>query len=125
MTKKRPATIAEYIAAAPSEGKSHLLELYTILKEVAPKAEEAIKWGHPFFVEPRFLYAFAGYKAHLGFTSSNDALKLYRKDLQDFEITKVGILKIPYSKPLPQALIKKIAKARLKLVKEHKNDSFW
>lgn len=125
MTKKRPATISEYIDTAPAKGKAHLSELYAILKGVTPKAEEAIKWGHPFFVEPRFLYAFAAYKAHIAFTSSNDALKGCREELQDFEITKMEILKIPYNKPIPQAVIQKVAKARLKLVKERKDDNFW
>ena len=59
MASKRPTTIAEYIRAAPREGQPHLRRLYAILKSVAPEAEEAIKWGTPFFVEPRFLFAFS------------------------------------------------------------------
>ena len=61
MASKRPTTIAEYIEAAPREGQPHLRRLYAILKSVAPKAEEAIKWGTPFFVEPRFLFAFSAH----------------------------------------------------------------
>lgn len=47
MTKKRPATIKEYIEAAPLEARSHLRQLYRILKSVAPEGTEAIKWGGP------------------------------------------------------------------------------
>ncbi len=65
MASKRPTTIAEYIRAAPRDGQPHLRRLYAILKSVAPEAEEAIKWGTPFFVEPRFLFAFSAHKAHL------------------------------------------------------------
>jgi len=68
MTAQRPATIDEYIRAAPREGHPHLRRLYALLKSVAPDAEEAIKWGTPFFVEPRFLFAFSAHKAHLNFT---------------------------------------------------------
>lgn len=125
MAKKRPTTIAEYIDAASPAGKPHLLELYEILKEVAPRAEQVIKWGQPFFVEPRFLFAFAAHKAHVGFVSSNNVLEPYRKNLEGYEITKMGILKIPYNKPIPKTLIKKIAKARLKLVKARKDENFW
>jgi uncharacterized protein YdhG (YjbR/CyaY superfamily) len=32
MAKKRPATIKEYIEAAPPEARSHLRQLYRILK---------------------------------------------------------------------------------------------
>ena len=67
MARKRPATIAEYIRAAPREGQPHLRRLYAILKSVAPKAEQTIKWGTPFFVEPRFLFAFSAHRAHLNF----------------------------------------------------------
>ena len=63
MGSKCPTTIAEYIGAAPREGQPHLRRLYAILKSVAPEAEEAIKWGTPFFVEPRFLFAFSAHKA--------------------------------------------------------------
>ena len=40
---KRPATIAEYIRAAPREAQPHLRKLYAILKGVAPDAQEMIK----------------------------------------------------------------------------------
>ncbi|MEY4562182.1 MAG: hypothetical protein RLZZ618_1459 [Pseudomonadota bacterium] len=68
MPKPGPTTIPAYIDAAPPEGQALLRQLYALLKSVAPKAEEAIKWGTPFFVEPRFLFAFSAHKAHLSFT---------------------------------------------------------
>lgn len=67
MPPKRPATIADYIAAAPRQAQPHLRRLYALLKSVAPEAEEVIKWGTPFFVEPRFVFAFSAHKAHLNF----------------------------------------------------------
>ncbi len=33
-----------------------------ILKRAALQAEETIKWRSPFFVEPRFVYAFSSHK---------------------------------------------------------------
>ena len=63
----RPTTIPAYIRAAPREGQPHLRRLYEILKSVAPDADETIKWGTPFFVEPRFLFAFSAHKTHLNF----------------------------------------------------------
>ena len=55
MSKSKPSTVDEYIAAAPSYAKEHLQELHAILKKVAPKAIEALKWGTPVFVENRNL----------------------------------------------------------------------
>jgi uncharacterized protein YdhG (YjbR/CyaY superfamily) len=125
MAGKRPATIAEYIRAAPREGKPHLRRLHAILSSVAPQAEEVIKWGTPFFVEPRFLFAFSAHKAHLGFTASLEALEPFRKELQQHETTKAGILKIRYDEPLPEDLIRRIAEHRLQEVKDRDDDGFW
>lgn len=124
MTTKRPSTIPEYIKAAPREGQPHLRKLYKLLKEVAPEAEEAIKWGAPFFIEPRFLFSFAAFKAHLAFVPSQEALRKFRKELAQHQTT-ANFLKIPYSEPLPEALIRKIAEYQLKRVSKRKTDSFW
>ena len=53
MAPPRPATIDAYIAAAPAAGQPHLRQLHALLQGVAPKAEQLIKLGDPFFVEPR------------------------------------------------------------------------
>lgn len=124
MASKRPTTIDEYIRSAPREGQPHLRRLYAILKEVAPEAVEAIKWGTPFFVEPRFLFAFSAHKAHLNFTPDAEGLEPFRKELQKHKTTK-GSLQIPYNKPLPEDLIRKIAEYRLRQVRERADDAFW
>ena len=124
MAKRHPTTIAEYIAAAPAAGQPHLRRLYAILKEIAPDAEEAIKWGTPFFVEPRFLFAFSAHKAHCNFTLMEAGLEPFRKELAKHRTTK-GLLQIPYTEPLPEALIRKIAKARVRAVKARDDDGFW
>ena len=124
MGRAGATTIAEYIAAAPAAGQPHLRRLYAILKEIAPDAEEAIKWGTPFFVEPRFLFAFSGHKAHCSFTLMEAGLEPFRKELAKHRTTK-GLLQIPYTEPLPEALIRKIAKARVRAVKARDDDGFW
>src|SRR3954471_5947667 len=100
MASKRPTTIAEYIRAAPRDSQPHLRRLYGILKKVAPKAEETIKWGTPFFVEPRFLFAFSAHKAHVNFAPTAAALAAFRKELEQHRTTK-NFLQIPYDEPIP------------------------
>ena len=124
MAGKRPTTIAEYIRAAPREGQPHLRRLYAILKSVAPEAEEAIKWGTPFFVEPRFLFAFSANKAHLNFAPMAAGLEAFRKELKQHKTTK-HYLQIPYNKPLPEDLVRRIAERRLRDVCEREDDGFW
>jgi len=124
MASKRPTTITEYIRTAPREGQPHLRRLYALLKSVAPKAEEVIKWGIPFFVEPRFLFAFSAHKAHCNFAPTAAALEAFRKELEKHKTTK-GTLQIPDNKPLPEGLIRKIAEYSLRDVREREDAAFW
>ena len=122
MAPKRPTTTAEYIRAAPSEGQPHLRRLYAILKSVAPEAEEVIKWGNPFFVEPRFLFAFSAHKAHCNLAPTAAVLLAFRKQLEKHKTT-ANMLQMPYDKPLPEDLVRKIAEYRLRNVGD--GDGFW
>ena len=124
MTGKRPITIAEYIQAAPLMGQPHLREIYALLKSVAPEAEEAIKWGNPFFVEPRFLFAFSAHKSHLSFAPTAAALAAFRRELETHKTTKL-LLQIPYNRPLPEKLIRNIAEYCLRTVRARTDDAFW
>ena len=124
MTGKRQTTIAAYIRAAPRAGRPHLRRLYAILRRVAPDAQEAIKWGTPFFVEPRFLFAFSAHKAHLDFAPMAAGLKPFRKELAKHKTTK-NILQIPYDEPLPESLIRRIAERRVRDVRKRSDVSFW
>jgi len=124
MAGKRPTTIAEYIRAAPREGQPHLLRLYAILKSVAPQAEEAIKWGTPFFVEPRFLFSFSAHKTHCNFAPTAAALKAFRKELEKHKTTR-NMLQVTYSEPLPEGLVRKIAQYCLREVRQRADDAFW
>jgi uncharacterized protein YdhG (YjbR/CyaY superfamily) len=122
--RKRPTTIPEYIRAAPRAGQPHLRRLYRILKRVAPEADAIIKWNQPFFVEPRFLFSFTAFKAHLAFAPSQSTLKAFRKELADYTTTK-NYLKLRYDEPLPESLIRRIAEYRLKEVQDRGDDRFW
>ncbi|MBC7918683.1 MAG: DUF1801 domain-containing protein [Rhodoferax sp.] len=124
MASTRPTTVDEYIQAAPAAGQPHLRRIRAILKKAAPKADEVIKWGNPFFIEPRFLFAYSAHKAHLSFAPGETALVEFAKELAGHDTTK-NFLKIPYNKPLPEDLIRKIAEYRVRVVSERTDDSFW
>lgn len=124
MATKRPTTIAEYIQAAPRDGQSHLRRLHKILRSVAPEAEEVIKWGTPFFVEPRFLFSFSACKQHCNFAPMAATLDRFRKELKKHKTTK-NFLQIPYNEPVPEDVVRKIAEYRLRVVSESEDDAFW
>lgn len=122
MSKIKPKTVDEYIDAAPNEAKEKLHELRAILNETAPDAEEKIKWGAAAFEDDRILFAFKAFKSHLNFFPTGPALEPFKEDLKEFKASKDSF-QIPYNKPLPKDLIRRIAAYRVKDVKE--NDARW
>jgi uncharacterized protein YdhG (YjbR/CyaY superfamily) len=120
--KTKAATIPDYIAAAPKPAQKNLRELYAILKKVAPKAREVIKWSTPVFEDTRILFAFAAFKTHVNFMPTPSVLDAFRKELADYTRGK-GSIQFPHDEPLPKALIAKIAKQRIQDLRE--NDARW
>ena len=67
----------------------------------------------------RFLRA----QSTLNFAPTPAALEPFRKELEKHKTTK-NYLQIPYNKSLPEDLIRKIAKYRLRNVRRE-SDAFW
>jgi uncharacterized protein YdhG (YjbR/CyaY superfamily) len=117
MPKTKSASIPDYIDSAPKDAQKNLREIYSILRKAAPKATENIKWGNPVFEENRILFAFAAYKSHLNFMPTPSAMASFKKDLAKYKTGK-GSIQFPHDKPLPKALIRKIALARVKELRD-------
>ena len=124
MASGRPATVDAYIAAAPVAGQPNLRRLRELLAQVAPRAEQVIKWGNPFFVEPRFLFAFSAHKAHLSFAPGSGAMEKFAEQLKGHQTTK-HFLKVPYGQPLPEDLIRRMAAYCVASVAAREDDGFW
>jgi len=124
MSRIRPTTINDYIRAAPPAGQAHLRQVYAILKACAPTAEEVIKWGNPFFVEPRFLFAFSAHNAHLSFAPPQAAMDEFQVELAQHNTTP-RFLRIPYAEPLPADLVRRLAEYSVRIVAARTSDSFW
>jgi uncharacterized protein YdhG (YjbR/CyaY superfamily) len=122
MQKIKPTTVEEYIDAAPAEAQEKLTELREVLKKVAPGAKEALKWGHPVLEENRILFSYSAHKTHLNFMPTRSSIEPFEKELKEF-VTGKDTIQFPYNKPLPKALIRKIAAYRAKDVRE--NDARW
>lgn len=118
MNKSKPGTVEEYIDMAPVEAHEMLRELRSILKGVAPDASESLKWGVPVFEQGRILFSYAAYRSHLNFMPTRPALLPFLDELSGFKLGK-DTIQLPYDKPLPKVLIRKIASYRLKQVQEH------
>lgn len=122
MSATKATTIDEYIDAAPKDGQKMLHELRALLKEVAPEAKEAIKWGSPVFEEKRILFAFSAFKSHVNFMPTRTTLEHFKKELEGYTTGK-DTIQLPYDQPLPKALIRQVAEFRARDVRE--NDARW
>lgn len=118
----KPTTVEEYIARAPDAVRERLEEMRACLQAVTPGAEESLKWGIPAFSYERILYTYAGFKRHIGFYPTPDAIVAFEKDLEGYKTAK-GSIQFPLEKALPVGLIRKIARFRVKEVKER--DARW
>jgi uncharacterized protein YdhG (YjbR/CyaY superfamily) len=118
----KPTTVSAYISAAPPQAQEKLRELRAILKQVAPDAKESLKWGSPVFEEKRILFAYAAFKKHINFMPTGSSLEPFKEELKGYNTGK-GTIQLPYEKPLPKTLIKKIAVHRARDVRE--NDAHW
>jgi len=122
MAKIRAATVAEYISKAPKESQRHLRALRAILRGVAPKAKETIKWSTPVYEEKRILFAFGAFRAHINFMPTPSVIAQFKEELADYKTGK-GSIQLPYDRPLPKTLLKKIAARRVKDLRE--KDARW
>lgn len=122
MTNPKPSTVDEYIAVAPMQAREKLHEIRAILKEVAPNAKEAIKWGQPLLEEKRILFAYSAHKTHINFMPTRSTVDVFKAELANYTIGR-DTIQLPYNQPLPKELIVKIAAHRTWDVRE--NDSRW
>jgi uncharacterized protein YdhG (YjbR/CyaY superfamily) len=111
--KVRPASITEYINAAPKEAQKKLRQMRACIRASAPGAKESLKWGMPAFSYRRILVMFAAFKHHIGFYPTSSAVKAFAGDLSKF-VTSRGAIQFPLEKPLPLPLIRKIASFRVR-----------
>ncbi len=122
MSRVKPKTVADYINAAPKAARGKLRELRAILKKVVPSATETLKWGSPAFAEKRILFAYGAFKSHLNFVPTRPALEPFKAELGGY-VTAKDSIQFPYNKPLPKALIRRIAEFRVEQARAH--DARW
>lgn len=121
-TMQKAKTVAEYIAITNDKARDHLIELRECLKKIVSDAEESLKWSIPAFSYNRVLFTYAAFQNHVAIYPTPAAIKQFEKELQDYKTGK-GSIQFPLDQPLPKALITKIAKFRVKDLKE--NDARW
>lgn len=112
-----PKSVASYYKKQKSPHKELLLEMRRRILEVAPGAEEIMKYSMPTFVLDGIAVAgLMANKNHIGYYPySGSVISQFPELAQKYRTTK-GALHIPLEKPLLKSEVKKLVQARIKLV---------
>jgi uncharacterized protein YdhG (YjbR/CyaY superfamily) len=116
--KQGTKEVDTYLASQPEAFRRSLQALREAIQAVASDAEEAFVYGVPGFrLEGKPLACYAGFKSHCGFYPMSPAvIRLYASELKDYEVSK-GTIRFQPEKMLPETLIKKLVKARMKEIR--------
>lgn len=113
----KPETIDQYILGFPPEIRTLLSKVRAAIHKAVPKAEESISYRIPAFrlAEGTLVY-FAAFKQHIGFYPTSSGMKQFQKELSSYETSK-GAVRFPFDRPIPYALLGRIAKFRAQEVR--------
>jgi uncharacterized protein YdhG (YjbR/CyaY superfamily) len=112
-TRKQFKTMDEYIDMFPQDVRRILNELRQSIKEVAPEAEETIKYQIPTFTLNGNLVHFAAFENHIGFYPTPSGMEAFKNELSVYKGAK-GSVQFPINEPLPLPLIRRIVEYRVK-----------
>lgn len=110
---KKDKRVGAYIAEAPPKARAALRKIRAVLREAAPKAEETISYRIPAVRGNGILVYFAAFKNHIGLFPPVKGDARLVAALAPYRGPK-GNLRFPLDEPMPIALIRRIAKLRVK-----------
>ena len=108
-----PASIDQYIAAAPAAVRPILTQIRRTIRIAAPGAEEIISYRMPAFRLHGILAYFAVFRTHIGLYPPVSGDAKLEKALASYAGPK-GNLRFPLDRPIPYALIRRIVLLRVK-----------
>jgi uncharacterized protein YdhG (YjbR/CyaY superfamily) len=112
-TESSSQEVESFISRYPAEVQEILYKIRSIIKEVAPDAQEKLNYGIPTFTLNGNLVHYSGFKDHIGFYPTPSGVEKFKKQLSKYEGAK-GSVKFPLDQPIPYDLIRKIAEFRVK-----------
>lgn len=133
MTQKKKATpdvlvpggVDEYIEQCPPNVRDRLREIRLATRQAAPGATETVSYFQmPGYFYPGYdyngMFAWFSFKSpHVRLHVRPPVLDDHKKELQAYATTK-AIVSFPMEEPIPKALVKKLVKASIKVMKQRK-----
>ena len=109
-----PTSVEDYLAALPEASPAALEKLRKTIKAAAPDATETISYQIPTFTDHgRSLVSYAAFKDHCSLFPASQAVKDALGDELKPYVTGKATIRFHPDKPLPDALVKRIVKARI------------
>jgi uncharacterized protein YdhG (YjbR/CyaY superfamily) len=117
VAKTRSTSVGQYIASKPRETRAVLTEVRKAIRKAVPDAREGLSYQIPTYtLDGVPVLYFAGWKAHYSLYPASDPLvAAFKRELAPYERSK-GTIRIPYSDPMPVALVERIARFRANLI---------
>ena len=113
MQKDESQKVEEYISGFPSNVKTILQKIRSIIKKAAPNAIETINYGIPTFKQHGNLVHYGAYKNHIGFYATPKGNQAFEEELSKYKKGK-GSIQFPLSEPIPYKLIEQMVLIRVK-----------
>lgn len=112
---KAAKSVDEYLANTPEPARATLKHIRAVIRSVVPaETTEVISYGIPMFKYNGMLVGYAAFKKHCSlFPTGSGVLDPFEKELEGYRTSK-GTIQFPPDEPLPDALLKKIVRARVK-----------
>jgi uncharacterized protein YdhG (YjbR/CyaY superfamily) len=113
-----PKNVDEYLAGVPEPARSTLKRMRAVIRSVVPpQATETISYGIPAFKYKGSLVWFAGFSDHCSLFPTASVIQTFKNELKGYKTSK-GTIRFPVDEPLPDALLKKLVKARVAQVED-------
>jgi len=109
----KPATVAEYLAAAPEDRRTGIEDLRRTVVAAAPETVECIAYDMPAYrLGGKFVVSFGAYKKHYSlFPASQVVLDTLGEEAARYAKGR-GTFQFPANEPLPLDLIGRIVRIR-------------
>ena len=115
MKSRTAKSVDEYLKNTPEPAQSTLRHIRKVIQSVVPKeATEVISYGMPMFKYNGMLVGYAAFINHCSlFPTGSGVIERFAKELKGYKTSR-GTIQFASDEPLPDSLLKKIVKARVK-----------
>ena len=116
---KAAKNVDEYLSGIAEPARSTLQHIRKVIRSVVPKeTTEVISYRIPMFKYNGMLVGYAAFAKHCSlFPTGSGVIEQFAKELKGYKTSR-GTIQFPSDKPLPDSLVKKIVRQRVRENKE-------